>query len=444
MSKHPVHRIALVGCGTVGGSTASLLYHKQADITHRTGLELIVKYIVDLDFTRAKTLNLPESIFTKDYDSVIADPEVSIVVELVGGLAFAKTVIEKALKAGKHVVTANKALIAHHGKELFTLARENGVTIGFEASCGGGIPVIKAIVGGLAANRIDALYGIVNGTCNFILTEMIQKGQTYESALKEAQRLGFAEADPTLDVNGGDSAHKLAILSSLAFGYQVDLKKIPAKGIDTLQAIDVQNGNELGYVIKLLAVAERKPNGICLRVRPSFISKDHPLAWISGSFNAVSVYGSETGHTMYYGRGAGGRPTASAVAADIIDAALGISKAAFDSLTIWPDISPVGIQLPESEISSRYYIRLMVDDKPGVLSQIAKILGTHDISIASVSQKEHLTADDTANGAMIVLTTHSANEGSLTQALDEISALPVVREKPVCLSIIEEHPEFES
>jgi homoserine dehydrogenase len=274
--------VALVGCGTVGGSTADLLISDRKERLRRSGIDLELKYIVDRNFDNARKLGLSAELFCEDLDVALADDSVTVVIELVGGTGFARDLIARALRAGKHVVTANKALLAHHGGELYRIARENGVSLAFEASCGGGIPIIRALIDGLMANNIDAMFGIVNGTCNYILTEMIDKGQSYAEALAEAQASGLAEADPSLDVNGSDSAHKIAIMGSLAFGEAADLDKIPVQGIDTLEASDVAFGAEMGYIIKLIASAIRTPEGMFLRVEPAFISSDHPLAWVSG------------------------------------------------------------------------------------------------------------------------------------------------------------------
>ncbi|HAK45323.1 MAG TPA: homoserine dehydrogenase, partial [Spirochaeta sp.] len=371
---------------------------------------------------------------------VLNDPEISICVETIGGTTIAKDVTEKVLKAGRQVVTANKALLALHGPGLMKVARANGTAIGFEASCGGGIPIIRALCDGLAANRIDAFYGIVNGTCNYILTEMIQKGQSYADALADAQKDGLAEADPTLDVTGGDSSHKLAIMAALSFGKNIDYDKLSVQGIDTLDLADVNYGAELGYIVKLLAIAQRKDDGISLRVSPAFIKKDHPLAWVSGPFNAVSVYGSSVGHTMYYGRGAGGSPTASAVVADIISAAMGITKLQFETMDIWPDKTAPAVQLPVEDFEGKYYLRAMVADTPGMLSKLSAILGEHNISIASALQKEDDA--DSSSAVPIVITTYSTNEGNIRKAVDMIEKLDGVSGKPTFIGIVDEHEEF--
>ncbi len=431
--------VAILGCGTVGGATAQLLVKEQDNLKKKTGTDIELRYIVDKDFSHAESLNLSPSLFTEDLDKALADPDVAVVVELIGGTGIAKTLTEKILRAGKKVVTANKALLAKHGVELMTIARESGSSISFEASCGGGIPIIRALYDGILANRIDAFYGIVNGTCNYILTEMIQKGNSYEVALKEAQETGLAEADPTLDVTGGDSAHKLAIMSSLAFGRQVSLDEIPTGGIDNLKLTDLNFGKELGYVVKLLAIAQSNGDGLSLRVRPAFISTEHPLAWVSGPFNAVSVYGHAVGHTMYYGRGAGGSPTASAVVADVISACLGTADLIFNSLNIWPDRTEPATQLAPEETIGRFYVRLMVEDKPGTFARIADIFGKNNISLSSVLQKEpHQNRPDVLP---VVITTHSVREGDLRTALATLDSLPVVKEPGICIEILDEHEE---
>ncbi len=432
--------VAVVGCGTVGGATAELLTRDAADLSARAGRDIVLRRVVDVNFDNARRIGLDESLLTDRLDDALADADVHVVCELVGGTTFAKDVIAAAVRAGKHVVTANKALLAHHGAELYALAREHGVAIAFEASCGGGIPIIRALTDGLLANRIDAVYGIVNGTCNYILTQMTETGQSYAEALAEAQQDGLAEADPTLDVGGGDSAHKLAILGALAFGRGIDYDQIPVAGIDTLELCDVQFGMELGYVIKLLAIAHRRENGLSLRVRPVFISGEHPLAWVSGPFNAVSVYGHAVGHTMYYGRGAGGSPTASAVVADICSLAVGAAQQTFATLGTWPDKTPPAEQLDRDEIVSRYYLRVMAEDRPGVLAQVAGVLARYDISIMSVLQHEPDVIEH-AEGVPVIITTYQAVEGNVRKALAEVDALADVKAPTVCIGIVEEHPE---
>ena len=440
MSEKPSLGVAIIGCGTVGGAVATLLTRDREILRGRIGREIDLRYVVDVNFDNARKVGLSEGLFCRDLGKALADPAVGAVVELVGGTTFARDVILKAIAVGKHVVTANKALLAHHGQELWSAARARGACLAFEASCGGGIPIIRALYDGLIANRIDALYGIVNGTCNYILTSMVEQGKSYAEALSEAQASGLAEADPTLDVAGIDSAHKLTILASLAFGGKVDFAAIPVSGIDSLQAYDVACGQELGYVVKLLAIAQRTAGGVCLRVRPVFISRQHPLAWVSGPFNAISVYGHATGHTMYYGRGAGGMPTASAVVADLASVACGTFAPAFENMLVWPDRAAPLRQLPTSDIHSRYYLRVMCNDEPGVLGQITTILGNFGISISSVLQHE-LQATAAVRGVPVIITTHQAQEGRVLEALSQVDAMKSVTSKTVCIGIAEEHPE---
>lgn len=427
-----------MGCGTVGGATASLLVNDRDIITRRSGVAVELRAIVDRNFDHARALGLPEELYTSDLDTVLADQDIDIIIELVGGLDFARTLILRALDARKHVVTANKALLAHHGPELFRYARERGLTIGFEASCGGGIPVIRAITDGLLANEIDAIYGVVNGTCNFILTEMIRDGRTYHEALSEAQRIGLAEADPSLDVEGKDSAHKIAIMAALAFGTNVDFPAIPVAGVDHLDARDVTLGSELGYVVKLLAVAQRLRDGVMLQVHPAFIPAEHPLAWVSGPFNAVSIYGHTVGHTLYYGRGAGGEATASAVASDVLGIALGTLPALFTHTGFWPDRNTGEPQLPPGHAVARFYLRIMVEDRPGVLARIGSVLAERDISVATLRQNEQASGSERIP---LVIITHVCREEDLRAAVDAIDNLEITGDATVVLPIIDEHPE---
>jgi len=433
--------VAIVGCGTVGGEVATLLTRDSQVLRSRIGPVLQLRHVVDVNFEHATHLGIDPSLLLRDVGEALADKDVSVVCELVGGTTFAKDLILRAVAAGKHVVTANKALLAHHGPELWAAARKAGVCIAFEASCGGGIPIIRALYDGLIANRIDALYGIVNGTCNYILTSMALQGKSYADALCEAQSTGLAETDPTLDVAGIDSAHKLTILASLAFGRRVDFSSIPVEGIDALEGYDIQTGQELGYVMKLLAIAQRQGDGLSLRVRPVFISKEHPLAWVSGPFNAISVYGHATGHTMYYGRGAGGPPTASAVLADIVAVATGTIQRSFDQLNIWPDRSEKANHLPVEAVRSRYYLRMMAEDRPGVMGQITTILGRHGISISSVLQHEPKTQRNGESAVPVIITIHQAAEGDVRKALAEVDALADIKGKSICIGIVDEHSE---
>lgn len=439
MSKTTV--LAMAGCGIVGSAVALKLLNQRVYYREKTGCDMELRYIFSRSFGKARTAGIDDSLFQADPEIVLADPEVSIVIELMGGVDFAREFVAKALTAGKHVVTANKAMLALHGAELLALARSKDVTLSFEASCAGGIPIIRALQDGLVANQIDALYGIVNGTCNYILTSMSQKGQDYHTALAAAQEIGFAEADPTFDVAGIDSAHKLSILASLAFDCQAEFAAIPVTGIDTLDAMDVVFGKELGYVVKLLAVANRLPGGLSLRVRPTFIATGHPLAWVSGPFNAVSVYGDTVGHTMYYGRGAGGKPTASAVIADIVSVASGVTPTRFSQNRARPDLTHPVVQLPLGSIRGRFYIRCMVIDIPGVFAELASALGRNGVSISSVLQKELPDADGSLDPVPIVITTHTVNEGDLERAISEIDALACTVQPSVCIEILDEFQE---
>ena len=442
--------IALLGCGVVGGGVLKIL-HEQADLLHRrSGVRFDVRHVVVRDTT--KTRNLPAGVkVSTDPAAAIDDAKVQVVVELMGGLG-ASTPIERALKLGKPVVTANKSLLAARGAELFALARKHGTAISFEASCGGGIPIIQSIARGLVANRIDAVVGIVNGTCNVILTRMTKNGWTYAQALDEAKRLGFAEADPTLDVSGRDAAQKLAILAGLAFNARVREEDVHVEGIDKLQPIDIRFAGELGYVIKLLAIAERAPvhasgpetrdpgpdASVILRVHPTLVHRHDVLAEVSGSFNAISIYGHALGHALFYGRGAGQGPTASAVVSDLMDVALGTAQVTFQQLRITPDATTPARVLNFTDLKSRYYLRLIANDQPGVLAQVTKILGDQGISLSAIHQHE---VDDT-QFVPVVITTHLAGEGAMQTAVKAIDALPAMGGPTVCLRIIDQPKEF--
>jgi homoserine dehydrogenase len=428
--------VAVLGCGTVGGGVAALLMSQRRLIRQRTGLDIVLRHVAERD--ASKHVSVPGAPFCTDAEAAIDDPGTDIVVELIGGTGVAGVLIERALRLGKPVVTANKSLLALRGPELFALAKRNNTCVGFEASCAGGIPIINALIHGLVANRIEALVGIVNGTCNFILTQMTQRGMSYAAALAEAQKAGFAEADPTLDVSGRDAAQKLAILASLAFNARVAEKDITVTGIDSLDEADLKFAGELGYVIKLLAIAQReKKEKISLRVHPTLVHRSDQLAGVGGSFNAVSVYGHAVGHVLFYGRGAGRTPTASAVVSDIVQIALGVAPLAFKQLNLLPEdvkIAPLAI----ADLYSRYYLRLTARDEPGVLAQVTKILGAHRISLSAVLQQE--TSE--SRFVPIVITTHLAREGDMRKALAKIDKLKSLRPPGVCLRIIESPREF--
>ncbi len=432
--------VAVVGCGTVGGATVAVLTRDGARIAARSGVELDLAYVVEKNAAQAEKAGVDRAIVTDNLETALNDATVRIVVELVGGTGIAREIVEKSLRAGKHVVTANKALLAKYGPELFAIARENAVSLAFEASCGGGIPIVRALYDGLIANEIEAIYGIVNGTCNYILSKMITDGESYAEALADAQEIGLAEADPGLDVGGLDSAHKIAIMGALAFGQRVAFDSIPVVGIDSLDLTDVLFAQRLGYVVKLLAIAEKRGGDVSLRVEPAFIGEQHPLAWVSGPFNAVSVYGNRTGHTMYYGRGAGGSPTASAVVADIVSVATGVYERFFDRCAHWPDRAVESAILPIDDTATRFYIRTNVTDSPGTLAQIAAIFGRHGISIASVHQDE--IADEAAETVVpVVVTLHTARRSSAKQAVAEIDALSTTGDRSTIIPIVDEHAE---
>ena len=413
------HKIALVGFGTIGAGVAKIIYGKADKLRAKTGLDISLCKICDIDITSPRDVPVPDGVLTTNVDEVLADPEIELVIELVGGTTFARTLILKALDAGKSVVTANKALLAEHGLELFQKAREKGACLSFEASVGGGIPIIGSLLNGYLANDIDAIIGIVNGTCNYILTKMMDANQSYDEALAQAQERGYAEKDPALDVGGGDSAHKLAILARLGFGVDFDFADIYVEGIDETELYDLHCAAELGYALKLLAIAKKSGDELELRVNPTLLPKSHPLAGVSDVFNAIWVHGDAVGDSMLYGRGAGQMPTASAVVADIIDVLLGRAGQTFRALNVLPGSTPPAKLKDISEVETCYYLRFMAVDRPGVLAEIAGALGRHGISIVSVIQRGR-GAD--GEEVPIVMLTHRAHEGSLVEALKEVAA----------------------
>jgi len=432
-----VFGVAIVGCGTVGNAAAELLISQANAIFERTGQKILLRTLVDIDFDRARTAGLDEGLFSKDFAAVLGDEGIQLIIETIGGLTIARTIIEKALRAGKHVVSANKALLANYGVELFELARKNGVCIGFEASCAGGIPIVRALVDGLLANSNEAVYGILNGTANFILTEMVGNSKSYSDALRKAQANGIAEADPNLDVSGMDSAHKLALLGSLAFGAKISLDEISVEGIDRLDSFDVSAGLDLGYVPKLLAIGSKTNKGLELFVGPAFLAETHPLARVSGVFNAISVYSSDVGHTMYYGRGAGGKATASAVVSDVISIALGTWQLLFSNLNIWPDRGK-NVQIANfGEFTHRQYLRFLVDDRSGVVAEITTALASKGIGIKVFVLRE----DRPLKLVPIVITTYEARERDISEAFESIIAMPSVDKNAVRIPIIDEQTE---
>ena len=425
--------IGLLGIGTVGGGVLKIYEQHRVDLEARAGCALKLVAVAARDVTAPRPgLALADWPLTDNPDRVLDDPAVALVIEAIGGLEPARSYVLRALQAGKAVVTANKALLAVHGPELFDAARRRGVLFGFEAAVAGGVPIIGALRDGLAANRILALRGIVNGTSNFILTKMTEEGRAFDEILREAQALGYAEADPTLDVEGIDAAHKLQILASLAFRTAVDFKDIHTEGISRLLPDEIANARELGYRIKLLAIAKARDGALEVRVHPTMIPATSPLAAVSGAFNAIFVSGDAAGDQMFYGRGAGQMPTASAVWSDAIDIARRIAHGHVAVAEDFPLGGGARLRLrPIGEIRSAYYLRVTAQDRPGVLAQVAGILGRHDISIASVIQKGrgHQAA------VPMVMMTHEAAERDMQGALTEIDRLAVVAGPTVVLRV---------
>jgi homoserine dehydrogenase len=430
-----VVKVGLVGLGTVGSGVAKLIVEQGEAIAEKTGIRLELACVVDTDLKKTRPVTLPPGVLTKDLNVLLKNPDITIGVELIGGTKAARDVTLALLNAGKDVVNANKALLAFHGRELFDAARAKGRCIAFEGSCAGGIPIISALRTGLAANEIRGLFGIVNGTCNYILTNMTAKGLAFADALKIAQEKGYAEADPTLDIGGGDSAHKLAILGSIAFGHEFTMDDIHVEGIQGISHDDIRYGGEMGYSLKLLAIGQKSAAGkVCLRVHPSFIDADCALARVDGPFNASSIFGSAVGHVMFYGRGAGMMPTASAVVADILEVAMGNSAQTFNHIRIVSRAEAEDRMETIQDLASRFYIRVMVKDEPGVFATLSTILGNHRISISGALQHESTEPD---GPVPIVIVTHGTGERNMAEALKEFSRLAVVSGKPVCIRIVD-------
>jgi len=429
--------VGLLGLGTVGSGVARLLGEHGDRIARRAGRGVEIRRAVVRDPGRARGGSLGADRISTDPRSVLDDPAIGIVVEVMGGIRPTLGYLLDALASGKDVVTANKALLAEHGAELFAQARKHGRTIAFEGAVGGGIPIVQALAVGLAANQVQALAAIVNGTCNFILTAMSRDGLPYAVALARAQELGYAEADPTLDVDGTDTAHKLAVLAQLAFGASVTTADIPREGIDRLQPADLAYAAELGYAVKLLALAELSEAGLQLRVAPTLVRRGTPLADVEGPYNAVRVVGDAVGDTLYYGRGAGAMPTASAVVGDIIDVIVGRSALTFRALDLWSGTAGAHRLVTADQVRSRYYLRFTIADRPGVIAAIARVLGDHGISIASLIQ--HDPGDDSLPDAPVplVMMTHLAVEADLRKSLREIDRLDVVHPPTVLLGVEE-------
>ncbi len=424
-------RVGIIGFGTVGSGTVKVLLDNAETLRWRLGFGLKLKCVADKDTETDRGIKLPKGLLVPDAGCVLDDPDIDIVVELVGGTTIAKDFMLSALKKGKHVVTANKALLAEHGKEIFDEALKQGKQVGFEASVAGGIPIIKVLREALIANNFSSVYGIINGTANYILTKMTQEGSEFAEALDEAQRLGYAESDPTFDIEGVDAAHKLTLLASLAYGIPISYDKVYTEGITRITPLDIGLAGELGYKIKLLAIAKQTAGEVELRVHPTMVPADLLIAKVEGVFNAVYVKGDAVGETLYYGRGAGDMPTASAVVADIAEIATSINLGS-TSPTFKVADNPMRV-MDIGEIQSRYYFRFSAVDRPGVLSKISGIFGDNNISISSVIQKGR-KADEVVP---LVMLTHTAKESDIQRAVSEIEGLDVVADKPFYIRVEE-------
>jgi homoserine dehydrogenase len=416
--------IALIGCGTVGAGVARLLLEQRDRLTARAGRSLALRCVVVRDLAKDRPVSLDPELVTTELSDALADPAIHVVAELVGGTSDARRYVLEALAAGKHVVTANKALLAEHGGEVFEAARQHGRAVAFEASVAGGVPIIAAIAQSMAANQIVSLQGILNGTSNFILTEMAERQQSYEAALAEAQRRGYAEADPTLDVDGTDAAHKLVVLARLAFGVPVTTDAVIRRGIGGVEAMDLRFAHELGYTVKLLAEAWLGEGQLALHVSPVLLRHMAPLAQVRGAHNAVQVVGDVVGETLYFGPGAGAMPTASAVVADVIDLAVGRAQRTFQTLKLWAPSAPVTLR-PAETVPSRFYLRLIVQDRPGILAVVAGALAEQQISIASVIQHEALDGHEEEVVPLVIMT-HAAPTGRFRTAVQRIERQPGV------------------
>jgi homoserine dehydrogenase len=423
-------QVGLLGIGTVGSGTFNVLERNQEEIRRRAGRGIEITMVADLDVARAQSIVGPGVKVVNDARAVIANPEIDIVIELIGGYGIAKALVMEAIAAGKHVVTANKALLAVHGTEIFAAASAKGVMVAFEAAVAGGIPIIKALREGLTANSIQWIAGIINGTTNFILSEMRDKGLDFAAVLQEAQRLGYAEADPTFDIEGVDAAHKVTLMSAIAFGIPVQFDKAYVEGITQLGATDIKYAEQLGYRIKLLGITKRTAQGIELRVHPSLVPSKRLIANVEGAMNAVVVNGDAVGTTLYYGKGAGSEPTASAVIADLVDITrlhTADPHHRVPHLAFQPDaLSDVAV-LPMSEVVTSYYLRLRVADQAGVLAKVTGLLAGAGISIDAVLQREadEVSGEGGTSTDLIILT-HDTREGTMNDALAQLQTLPTV------------------
>ena len=411
-------RIGLLGCGTVGTGVAKILAEKAQELTRISGRQLTLCKVVVRDPKKTRDSIIPENLISCDPTTLLTEP-LDVVVEVAGGIGPIRDIVFKCLESGRDLVTANKALLAEWGPEIFDRARKHGRAIGFEAAVAGGIPIIRAITEGMVANRITAILGILNGTSNYILTRMADDGFSYADALLEAQKMGYAEADPTLDVDGTDAAHKLAILAHLAFGVQPPLDSIPRRGINNLDAVDIRFASELGYTIKLLAESWNRNGKLAMHVSPVLLKKQAPMAQVRGAYNAVALVGDAVEDTLYYGKGAGMMPTASSIIANLVDIASSRDRMVHQTSLLWPKSDRNGpTLLPDTDLKSRFYLRLLVPDRPGIMAEVAGILSTHKISIASVIQHESTSSAD--NRVQMVIMTHEAFASDFRFAVAEI------------------------
>jgi homoserine dehydrogenase len=426
--------VAVLGFGTVGAGVADGLLRHREVMAKRLGVDIVLKYIADLDVATDRGVRVPAEILTTDASAAIADPSVNIVVETIGGLGAAKKFVLEALRAGKSVVTANKKLLAEHGREIFDAAAESGVDLYFGASVGGGIPIIRVLREGLAGNEIESIHGILNGTCNYILTRMENEGLPFEQVLKDAQKLGYAEANPSLDVDGFDTAHKACILAALAYGFQPKMEELSVEGIRDLAGEDVKYAAEFGYRIKLLAVVARDGDSVEVGVHPTLVPFSHMLSNVNDAFNAAMVKGDLSDYTMYYGRGAGRAPTASTVIGDIGDIARNIAAGQTRWARAVPTYAEGAVSLkPAGEIRAKFYIRFMLADRPGAFGTIASILGKHGVSISAATQK---AGSEGNQPVPVVVLTHRAKTADLEAAFSEIKATGVIGSDPVSLRVL--------
>jgi homoserine dehydrogenase len=428
-------KVAIVGFGAIGTGVARMLLEGAGRIAQQAGKRLELAAVVDIDLKRPRSVALPPGLLTADLKRVTDDPAITVVAETIRGTEAARGVVLELLQSGKDVVTANKALLAAHGPELFARARQLGRTIAFEAAIGGGIPIVSAITDCLTSNQLESIHAILNATSNFILSQMEENDCEYETALAEAQQRGYALVDPALDLGGGDAAQKLAVLAHLAFGARIEWQKIPRTGIEAVDVTDIRYARELGYSVKLLAVAEMHPDGLELHVSPTLVRRGALLAEVRGAYNAFRLLCNPAGKLFFYGLGAGQMPTASAVVSDLINTITGRTAISFRTLNFWPDLTPPPRLRDPSQASSRFYLRLNVEDRPGVMAEITAILGRHNVSIASVIQ--HEVEEDAAAVVPLMIMTHSAPEGQVSAAMKAIGQLACVHPGSVRMRVRE-------